>query len=134
MLYVKYKPIQICSFIFIKMYNFVSERSALQIHPLTILCSNSQTSEPKNRSSILMYQESFWQCLAWRSIYKLHQLEVPKYLSSYWLPKILNIIMVKINNSISGEFTPEQGVPQGSLVSPTLYNVYYCHDMVTNLT
>lgn len=60
---------------------------------------------------------------------KLVKLESPNYL--VWIIKEFltqRKIQVKIGNTLSPTFSPEQGVPQGSPLSPFLYNLF-CYDM-----
>ena len=62
-------------------------------------------------------------------LYKLFMLGIPKYLI-FTIKNLLSDrqLEIRINDTHSTPFTPKQGLPQGSPLSPLLYNIY-CHDM-----
>ena len=62
-------------------------------------------------------------------LYKLYNNNCPNYLIRIVIEFLTNRKMkVKISNQKSEEFTQTQGVPQGSPLSPLLYNIF-CHDI-----
>lgn len=102
------------------------------IHPLFILTNNIQTAHLKNEHSAALFMDinkafdSVWHA---GLLYKLHKLKTPDYL----LHIIKNLItdrtlQIRLNDTLSSSFPQEQGLPQGSPLSPILYNIY-CHDI-----
>lgn len=102
------------------------------VHPLTILVSNIQTNSIEGYKSAAVFLDikkafdSTWHA---GLLYKLHQINCPSYLLIL-IKEFLNnrTLYVKINSAMSEKFTASQGVPQGSPLSPFLYNIY-CHDI-----
>lgn len=114
----------------VQQFGFKEKCSTL--HPLTILTSNVQTAKLNNLKSAALFldiKKAFDSVWHKGLLYKLKQIEVPDQLV-HLLKDFLRQrnIQVKINNAFSEEFTAEQGVPQGSSLSPLLYNVY-CSDI-----
>lgn len=58
-------------------------------------------------------------------IYKMHKYNIPKYII-IWTATFLKDrkFKIKINSSISEEYSISAGVPQGAVVSPILFNIY----------
>lgn len=102
------------------------------IHPLSILVSNTQNAmmqKFKTAAISLDINKAFDSVWHKGLLYKLHRLKIPRFL----LLIIKNFLenrrlCVKINNKTSNAFTPKQGTPQGSPLSPILYNIY-CGDI-----
>ena len=111
-------------------FGFVPKCSTL--HPLAILTSNVQTAKlegSKLAALFLDINKTFDSVWHLGLIYKLKLLDTPDYLIHLIISFLeLPQIQIKINNSYSEYFVPEQGAPQGSPLSPILYNIY-CHDI-----
>lgn len=113
-------------------YQFGFREKCSTIHPLTIITSNIQTAKLGGQCSAAIFLDihkafdSVWH----RGIlYKLMLTNCPKGLL-FLLKDFLSArtVQVKINNNFSQNITIQQGVPQGSPLSPFLYNIY-CHDI-----
>ncbi len=102
------------------------------IHPLSILTSNIQSANVigfRSAATFLDIEKAFDTVWHRGILFKLYQLQCPRYL--IWLVKKFlqnRQNVVKINGSLSYPFSNEQGTPQGSSLSPSLYNIY-CHDI-----
>jgi hypothetical protein len=113
-------------------YQFGFKENHSTIHPLITLVNNVQENKKVGKKSVALFLDinkafdSIWHK---GLLYKLFKLNCPKYLVSiiknYLEDRTLS---VRINNHVSKEFKPEQGVPQGSPLAPILYNIY-CHDI-----
>jgi hypothetical protein len=100
--------------------------------PVNYLVNNVQENKKVGKKSAALFLDinkafdSIWHK---GLLYKLFKLNCPKYLVSivknYLEDRTLS---VRINNHVSEEFKPEQGVPRGSPLAPILYNIY-CHDI-----
>lgn len=114
-------------------FGFQEKRST--VHPLTILVSNIQTARLTGQNSAAIFldiNKAFDSVWHEGLLYKLYLLNCPKYLL-YVIKDYLNnrFLRVKVNSEYSTNFSTQQGVPQGSPLSPLLYNIY-CHDIYTN--
>ena len=106
------------------------------MHPLTILASNVETAKHQNLKSAALFldtEKAFDSVWHKGLLFKLFTLQVPRNIVSI-IKNFLEHrkIIVKVNNAKSDEFTPKQGVPQGSPISPLLYNIY-CYDIAANI-
>lgn len=106
------------------------------LHPLTILTSNIQTAKLNNQKSAALFldiKKAFDTVWHRGLLYKLTQLEIPTYLINI-IKEFLSerILKVKITNIQSQPFTAEKGLPQGSPLSPVLYNIY-CYDIAARM-
>lgn len=113
-------------------YQFGFKNRSSTLHPLIILKNNVETSKTNGQKSVALFMDinkafdSVWHM---GLLYKLHLVNCPKQLINLvqkWL--FHRKLVVKVNESISEEFSPKQGLPQGSPLSPFLYNIY-CADM-----
>lgn len=111
-------------------YGFKQKHSTT--HPLTILASNIQTTRLNHQHTAALFldiNKAFDSVWHRGMLFKLAQMNVPRYLilliKSFLEHRTLRI---KINNTLSKPFIPLQGVPQGSPLSPLLYNLY-CYDI-----
>lgn len=118
-------------------YQFGFREKTSTMHPLAILVSNVQATKLKGQKSAAVFLDinkafdSIWHM---GLLYKLKKLECPDYLI-HLIKGLLEhrVLQIKIENCLSDKFTPEQGVPQGSPLSPLLYNIY-CYDIFSHLT
>lgn len=113
-------------------YQFGFKTNHSTIHPLSILTNNIETSKlnkEKSGAIFLDINKAFDSVWHHGLLFKLHKIGCPKYLV-FLINSFLSRrkLRVKILNAYSDEFTPEQGLPQGSPLSPILYNIY-CSDI-----
>lgn len=105
------------------------------IHPLVIITSNVQASSiigSKSAAIFIDLTKAFDSVWHRGLLYKLHHANCPIYM--LWLLKEFlegRKTRIKINTSVSDTFTNEQGVPQGSPLSPFLFNIF-CYDILPN--
>ena len=111
-------------------FGFMPNKST--VHPLAILVSNMQTTHLEGSHSCALFMDinkafdSVWHK---GILFKLWRLKTPKFLL-YMVHEFLfeRSLKLKVNNCTSFTFHPKQGVPQGSPLSPFLYNLF-CHDI-----
>ena len=112
-------------------YHFGLKEKASTLLPLTILVSNAQATKLKGQKSAALFldkDKAFDSVWHMGILYKLKRLGCPDQLLHLIKNLLDRDLQIKIDNSLSDKFTPEQGVPQGSPLSPLLYNIY-CYDM-----
>lgn len=113
-------------------FGFRKNRST--VHPLTILISNLQNAQLNKRKTAAVsidIKKAFDSVWTKGLLYKLHKKNTPTYLIHIIKAYLENRkLRVKINNTFSECFTPMQGTPQGSPLSPLLFNIY-CSDIGT---
>lgn len=113
-------------------YQFGFRQNVSTLHPLSILISNVQTAKlTGQRTAAIMLDINKAFDSVWHKgiLYKLFLLKCPKsliYLIKNYLTN--RSLQIRINKAYSYTFQPEQGVPQGSPLSPFLYNVF-CYDI-----
>lgn len=115
-------------------FGFMQKCSTQQ--PLTILTNNIQTQSIEGKKSAAVFldiNKAFDSVWHKGLLFKLHQLQCPTYLIHLTKAFLTDRkLKIKINNHLSHEFSPLQGIPQGSPLSPILYNIY-CHDIYNHL-
>lgn len=113
-------------------YQFGFKTNSSTTQPLTILTNNVETSKLNGNKSVALFMDinkafdSVWHK---GLLYKLYTRGCSRHLLLLVNCFLFNRkLRVKVQNAISYEFTPEQGLPQGSPLSPLLYNIY-CSDI-----
>lgn len=113
-------------------YQFGFRDHRATVHPLAVLKNNVETSKiNKEHTAAIFLDISKAFDSAWFKglIFKLDRLKCPKYLIYIVISFLTQrMLRVKVQEKISNEFTTQQGIPQGSPLSPFLYNVY-CYDI-----
>lgn len=109
-------------------HQFGFREKCATIHPLIVLSSNVQTARHQNLKSAAVFLDitkafdSVWHK---GLLYKMKKIGTPDHLVHFTRQFLENRqICVKLNEEISDSFTPTQGLPQGSPLSPLLYNIY----------
>lgn len=113
-------------------YQFGFREGCSTIHPLTVITSNIQTAKLSGQCSAAIFldiHKAFDSVWHHGMLYKLMLINCPKYMlfliNDYLCDRT---VQVRINDNLSQNITIQQGVPQGSPLSPLLYNIY-CHDI-----
>lgn len=111
-------------------YGFREQHSTT--HPLIVLTSNIETTRLDHKQTAALFldiNKAFDSVWHRGLLFKLAQMKMPDYLVHITRSFLENrILKIKVNNTFSNTFTPLQGVPQGSPLSPTLYNLF-CYDI-----
>lgn len=113
-------------------YQFGFKPKCSTLHPLVTLVNNIETTKLNGGKTTALFidiEKAFDSIWHKGIIYKLYKLDCPKYIILLVDCFLKNRrLKVKVSTSFSYEFTPEQGLPQGSPLSPLLYNIF-CADM-----
>lgn len=113
-------------------YQFGFQSGKSTSHPLTILVSNFQAARHEKLKSAAVFldvRKAFDSVWHKGLLFKLHKLKTPYYLLNLLKQFLSNrSSMVKFKNHFSHCFSAQQGLPQGSPISPSLYNLF-CHDV-----
>lgn len=111
-------------------YGFKTKNSTT--HPLTILTSNIETARLNGQHTSALFldiNKAFDSVWHGGLLFKMAKIGTPNYLIHITRQFLENrVLKVKVNHSHSDPFNPLQGVPQGSPLSPLLYNLY-CYDI-----